>query len=186
MTVGLDEGVLGPDNRQYWSGHSEVEAQADHHVRSKDWFVNWGKRKQTGSGRGSPRARARIALSCAALLGRRRRGESLLRHRMSARALRMPARGVVADVTQNERIGRQRRELFPESEYVKFRHGRPGMLGVGATNRPSRDRTRSGSSWGVSCRTYGQCTGRAPRAGRFFALRFRTDSGATRKPALRR
>ena len=108
MSVELNEGVVGSDHGQPWGGHSEVEAKADHYVRSKGPSVNGGKRKQIGSGRGSPRARARIALSCAALLGRRRRGESLLRHRMSARVLRMPARGVVADVTQNERIDRER------------------------------------------------------------------------------
>ena len=106
MNVELDEGVVGSDRGQPRGGHSEVEPKADHYVRSKRRSVNGGKRKQIGSGRGSPRARARIALSPAALLGRRRRGESLLRHRMSARELRMPARGVVADVTRNERIGR--------------------------------------------------------------------------------
>ena len=108
MSVELNEGVVGSDHGQAWGGHSEVEAKADHYVRLKGRSVTGGKRKQIGSGRGSPRAWARIALSCAALLGRRRRGESLLRHRMSARVLRMPARGVVADVTQNERIGRKR------------------------------------------------------------------------------
>ena len=112
MSVGLDERVVGRDHRQTRGGHSEVEAKADHHVRSKGRSVNRGRRKQIGSGRGSHRARARIAPSCAALLGRRRRGETLLRHRMSAWVLRMPARGVVADVTRNERIGRDCRELF--------------------------------------------------------------------------
>ena len=116
MNVELDEGVVGSDHEQLWGGHSDVEPKADHYVRSKGRSVNGGKRKQIGSGRGSPRARARIALSCAALLGRRRRGESLLRHRMSARVLRMPARGVVGDVTRNERVGRKRRERSREGK----------------------------------------------------------------------
>ena len=108
MSVWLDEGVVDPDHGQPWGGHTEAEAKADHYVRSKGRSVNGGKRKQIGSGRGSPRARVRIALSCAALLGRRRRGESLLWHRMFAWVLRMPARGIVADVTRSARIGRER------------------------------------------------------------------------------
>ena len=113
MSVELDEGVVGSDHGTPRRGHTEVEAKVDHYVRSKAPSVNVGKRKQIGSGRGSPRARARIALSCAALLGRRRRG---VRHRMSARVLRMPAHGVVADVTRNERIGRECRESFRHPE----------------------------------------------------------------------
>ena len=63
MNVELDEGVVGSDHGQPRGGHSEVEPKADHYVRSKGRSVNGGKRKQIGSGRGSPRARARIALS---------------------------------------------------------------------------------------------------------------------------
>ena len=74
MSVWLDEGVVDPDHGQPRGGHTEAEAKADHHVRSKDRFVNPGKRKQIGSRRGSPRARARIAPSCGAFLERRRRG----------------------------------------------------------------------------------------------------------------
>ena len=123
MRVGLDERVVGRDHRQTRGGHSEVEAKSRPPRPVEGPVREWGRRKQIGSGRGSHRARARIAPSCVALLGRRRRGESLLRHRMSARVLRMPARGVVADVTRSARIGRERRELSRESDIVAFRKG---------------------------------------------------------------
>ena len=152
MNVEFDEAVISSDHGQPRGGHSEVEPKAEHCVRSKGRSVNGGKRKQIGSGRGSPRARARIALSCAALLGRRRRGESLLRHRMSARVLRMPARGVVADVTRNEPIGRKRREVYRESDMVAFRNGCRGRstrsAPAGWCGRPEeyRRKRRAGAS----------------------------------------
>ena len=145
MSVELDEGVVGSDHGQPRGGPSEVEAKADHYVRSKDRSVNGGKRKQSGSGRGSPRARARIALSCAALLGRRRRGESLLRHRMSASVLRMPPRGVVADVTRNECVGRKRHQLFDDSEIAAFRNRHPGVISTGVTDTQQANWKRYGS-----------------------------------------
>ena len=40
MSVGLDERVVGRDHRQTRGGHSEVEAKADHYVRSKGRSVN--------------------------------------------------------------------------------------------------------------------------------------------------
>ena len=85
----------------------------------------WGRRKQIGSGRGSHRARARIAPSCAALLGRRRSRETLLRHRMSAWVPRVPARGVVADVTRNECVGRKGCEMLLESTTGRVSKGLP-------------------------------------------------------------
>ena len=111
--------------------------------------MNRGKRKQIGSGRGSPRARARIALSCAALLGRRRRGESLLRHRMSGWALRMPARSMVADVTRSARIGRQRSELFhqPDNRCVPERMS---VRGRSRLNSPAVD--ESDAAWSKMAR----------------------------------
>ena len=154
MNVESDEAVISSDHGQPRGGHSEVEPKAEHCVRSKGRSVNGGKRKQIGSGRGSPRARARIALSCAALLGRRRRGESLLRHRMSARVMRMPASGVVADVTRNEPIGRERRELFRESNMVAFRKERPGVVGAARTFHQSPNRKPPGSRW---CASRGLC-----------------------------
>ena len=132
MNVEFDEGVIGSDHGQPRAGHSEVEPKAEHYVRPKGRSVNGGKRKQIGSARGSPRARARIALSSAALLGRRRRGESLLRHRMSARVLRMPARGVVADVTRNESIGPKHRDVIGNS----CRHGHAARVPGSNQQRP--------------------------------------------------
>ena len=130
MNVEYDEGAIGSDHGQPQCGHSEVEPKVEQCVRSKGRFVNGGKRKQIGSGRSSPPARARIALSCAVFVVRRRRGGSLLRHRMSARVLRMPARGVVADVTRNEPIGRERRELFRGPDKVKYREDCPDVGAV--------------------------------------------------------
>ena len=59
MNVEFDESVVGSDHGQPRGGHSEVESKAEHYVQSKGRFVNGGKHKQIGSGRGSPRAQAR-------------------------------------------------------------------------------------------------------------------------------
>ena len=135
MSVGLDERVVGCDHRPTRGGHSVVEDDSRPLRPVEGPVREWGRRNQIGSGHGSHRAQARIAPSCAALLGRRRSGETLLRYRMSAWVLRVPARGEVADVTQNEYIGRKRCERYPRTADMDFWKGGSDVIRAGCAGR---------------------------------------------------
>ena len=108
-------------------------------------FVIGRNRKRRGNGPGSVRAHPWMALSCEALRLWRRRDESPLGHRISARAQRMFAPGAPVDGIGDAGFGRKRRELFRESNMVAFRKECPGVVGTGRTVQPLTNRKRPGS-----------------------------------------